>query len=339
MRCKGCNTKLEAGVRFCPNCGREVTDYRDDEFYDELEKKERSGSGSILPVIAGILVVCLLVAVGIGFAFKWFSGKNEQETADPSQETPQIEVVDMESDDEDLANVDINAVVDSSCALQGRIKKADNGVYMLKWKGALSIYGMNNSEDYILAKGVKSVYLDDSFLETGLLDAIPANKTVTAVGNIVFRGDSIYLEASEIQDEDGAKLTVKKKDQKEIEKEREEAEKRNEEAKEKEDDKDKKTATSGGYVIAASSDRDLTDSDIAGLSARDLNYAKNEIYARHGRRFASGELQRYFDSKSWYNGTIDPGSFDESVLSAVEKRNVSFLTSAESSKGGYTPGN
>ena len=37
------------------------------------------------------------------------------------------------------------------------------------------------------------------------------------------------------------------------------------------------------YIIPDSDTKLLTDSDIEGLSARELNYAKNEIYARHGR--------------------------------------------------------
>ncbi|MFR9148557.1 MAG: YARHG domain-containing protein [Hungatella sp.] len=31
-----------------------------------------------------------------------------------------------------------------------------------------------------------------------------------------------------------------------------------------------------------------------------LRFAKNEIYARHGRRFHDSELQGYFDQLSWY---------------------------------------
>ena len=37
------------------------------------------------------------------------------------------------------------------------------------------------------------------------------------------------------------------------------------------------------YVIPYSNQRLLGDSDVAGLSLREINYAKNEIYARHGR--------------------------------------------------------
>ena len=42
--------------------------------------------------------------------------------------------------------------------------------------------------------------------------------------------------------------------------------------------------------------------------------ARNEIYARHGRKFNDSELQAYFNSKSWYKGTVNPEDFSTSVF-------------------------
>lgn len=96
------------------------------------------------------------------------------------------------------------------------------------------------------------------------------------------------------------------------------------------------------YIFADSSDRLLTDADIRGMSAKELNYAKNEIYARHGRIFNSQELADYFKSKSWYEGTRSPSYFDDhgdSILSETEKKNIEFLKKAEEAlqPGGYDP--
>lgn len=99
--------------------------------------------------------------------------------------------------------------------------------------------------------------------------------------------------------------------------------------------------TNSEYIIADSATRLLTDSDIQGLTARELNYAKNEIYARHGRKFDSQELRNYFESKSWYVGKYDGSSFDanysDQLLSDIEKRNAEFLKDAENrtQNGGY----
>ena len=87
------------------------------------------------------------------------------------------------------------------------------------------------------------------------------------------------------------------------------------------------------YILPESDSRYLTDSDIDGMSLREINYAKNEIYARHGRKFKSEELQTYFDSKSWYTGKYEPTEFDEnyssSMLNTYEKKNAGFLRDKE----------
>lgn len=104
----------------------------------------------------------------------------------------------------------------------------------------------------------------------------------------------------------------------------------------KSDDKDTK---SDDYILPESSSRVLTTADVEGLSPKELNYARNEIYARHGRMFDSPELQKYFNSKSWYKGQYSPDDFDSniasSVLSSIEKKNVEFLQNEEEKEGGY----
>ncbi len=84
-----------------------------------------------------------------------------------------------------------------------------------------------------------------------------------------------------------------------------------------------------GYIFPDSDSRLLTQQDIQGLSAWELKVARNEIYARHGRRFNSQELQNYFDSRDWYQGTVAPGDFTDEMLSEIELANVRFLKAAE----------
>ena len=73
-------------------------------------------------------------------------------------------------------------------------------------------------------------------------------------------------------------------------------------------------------------------SDIQGLSKQQLRYARNEIYARHGRKFQSQDLRNYFNSKSWYQGVIEPSNFnDKTMLTNIEYKNVQFLKSVEDS--------
>ena len=83
------------------------------------------------------------------------------------------------------------------------------------------------------------------------------------------------------------------------------------------------------WFFPDSAERLLTDADIVGMSKAELQIARNEIYARHGRRFNNPDLQAWFDSCSWYEGTIAPSAFDESVLSQTELANVYFLKEKE----------
>lgn len=89
----------------------------------------------------------------------------------------------------------------------------------------------------------------------------------------------------------------------------------------------------GDYKIADSDTRQITYADLEGFSAEDCKIARNEIYARHGRKFQDENLQNYFNQLEWYNGTIEPDAFDESVLSDVEIANKDTIVKFEAEKG------
>lgn len=83
--------------------------------------------------------------------------------------------------------------------------------------------------------------------------------------------------------------------------------------------------------------RYLTDEEIAAYSADQLELAKNEIYARHGRQFVTEYISDYFNSKSWYQGTVDPETFDaqqDSVFNEYEMANIAKIAEWEERKYG-----
>ena len=89
------------------------------------------------------------------------------------------------------------------------------------------------------------------------------------------------------------------------------------------------------YILATSSSVELTTDDLAGLSQKQLHYAKNEIYARHGRQFVTDRIAEYFNSKSWYQGTVDPETFDanqDSIFNDVELANIQKIVEWENRK-------
>lgn len=80
------------------------------------------------------------------------------------------------------------------------------------------------------------------------------------------------------------------------------------------------------YIIADSSTRLLTEADLQGLSKAQLDLARNEIFARHGRTFKKQELQSYFESKSWYKkNSAYNYSNDYLNLSDIEVTNAKFI--------------
>lgn len=96
--------------------------------------------------------------------------------------------------------------------------------------------------------------------------------------------------------------------------------------------KEKETATlqnSEDYVFPNSNTQLLTEADLQGKTAEQLRIGRNEIYARHGRKFNDEALQNYFNSKSWYSGTVEANAFDEGVLNEFEKKNADFISSHE----------
>lgn len=87
------------------------------------------------------------------------------------------------------------------------------------------------------------------------------------------------------------------------------------------------------YLLPDADTRYLTEEDVRDWSPEALRYARNEIYARHGRRFDDAGLQNYFDNRSWYEGTIAPEDFDDSFLNQYEIANRDFLVEYEQQLG------
>ena len=93
--------------------------------------------------------------------------------------------------------------------------------------------------------------------------------------------------------------------------------------------KESGNADDGQYIIPDSGTRKLTDADVESMDSEKIRIARNEIYARHGRKFKDEKLQEYFNNQSWYKGTIEADDFDENRLSDIERENAEFLKKKE----------
>lgn len=95
------------------------------------------------------------------------------------------------------------------------------------------------------------------------------------------------------------------------------------------DEKDKED--SNRFVLEDSDTRLYTAEELEGLSEWDLEIARNEIFARHGRGFNDSTLQTYFDGQEWYERKYSPEEFDaqSDILNETEIANIALIGEVE----------
>ncbi len=87
------------------------------------------------------------------------------------------------------------------------------------------------------------------------------------------------------------------------------------------------------YILPNSNSAYLTEADLAALTKEELRLARNEIYARHGRKFKDSGLNDYFMGKSWYTPLIEADRFNESVFNDYEAANRKLIADYEKKMG------
>lgn len=94
--------------------------------------------------------------------------------------------------------------------------------------------------------------------------------------------------------------------------------------------KSSKSADDAEYLLPDSDTKEYPASYFDGYTKDELNMFINEIYAKHGRKFKTDSIQKYFESKSWYQPKVEPDDFDSRVkdfLNDVEYKNVKTIVS------------
>lgn len=100
---------------------------------------------------------------------------------------------------------------------------------------------------------------------------------------------------------------------------------------------DQAMADPNGFLLPNAATTALTDADLEKFTPQQLTYARNEIYARHGAIFQSTELNQYFQTKSWYQGTTPAANV---TLSGMELQNASMILDYQKTHNStYSPKN
>ncbi|MBO6300727.1 MAG: YARHG domain-containing protein [Lachnospiraceae bacterium] len=108
---------------------------------------------------------------------------------------------------------------------------------------------------------------------------------------------------------------------------------RTEEGADREEMTDEEMESTSGYIFPDSDSRYLTVDELKGFDKEQCRIARNEIYARHGRKFNDPVLREYFEACDWYSGTIEPEKFSESVLNNYETANRNLIVQYEKAMG------
>lgn len=88
-------------------------------------------------------------------------------------------------------------------------------------------------------------------------------------------------------------------------------------------------------MFPESADKLLTGEDLQGMSNKQLEIARNEIYARHGWIFKRKDLADYFSYKTWYSprgAEKDREKINKAIdneLNKTEKKNIALILKYE----------
>lgn len=101
--------------------------------------------------------------------------------------------------------------------------------------------------------------------------------------------------------------------------------------KEEESSKKDNGISNEDYILPDSDSKYYTNEDLKKLTREEVKLARNEIYARHGRKFAIDmNVKEYFEGKDWYQGTVDDVS--DSELNKYEIANRDLIIKYEKKK-------
>lgn len=337
--CIHCGKELEEKAIFCPFCGKKVEDISEDisenisenmsedMFEDDFEDPYAGkGSSSLLKWLVGVIVVLVVIIIAAIVLFLVVPKRDNgaasvEEPASESTGTAKEEEI-IQDGNEPNDSEDQAAVLTDGSPVTGYLESKDDIDYFVikaKETGSAVLEFRHTADSEKDGVGWRLSYEDNGRTSTELCWL---SEEQTEIEISLASGDNyVYISADSAMSADTLErvrntpyyISVTMTEEEEEEEEEEEQE----------------PVVNSGYIIPDSSSRYLSASDLKGLSSSELRLARNEIYARHGRKFDDSGLQNYFNGQSWYKGTISPGSFSESILNAYEKANVELIRQYE----------
>lgn len=94
----------------------------------------------------------------------------------------------------------------------------------------------------------------------------------------------------------------------------------------------KKKSKTKDYILNDSNKKYISLKRIKKLTTRELAIARNEIYARKGRKFTTKKWKKYFKKKKWYKPKYGAKYFDKhekEILNKYERENIKRIKKIE----------
>lgn len=89
------------------------------------------------------------------------------------------------------------------------------------------------------------------------------------------------------------------------------------------------------YIFPDSDKKYLSEDEVRSVDTEKMALGRNEIFARHGYIFTNETYAEYFESKSWYQGTVSADQFNaDQEFNDFEKKNVELIKRIENEVNG-----
>lgn len=362
LQCSVCGAKVKSGNVFCTKCGTPITKAQNTNKNNNRKNGKKSKVGKIVKmflVITLIAAIALITVVVLHFVNSKLENVDEttqlkaeneesfdreisEETVEETEDLVEAEeteqVADENSDESTVNNIDVEECVNQIREQYDRtVSSMSSDIYeKINVESGITAYYDNDSLKAIIAtKGAAnadyscSYYYDEGELFFAYYEGNDAHRFYFQDDQLIrWRYSANALDSqnainydlentSEYYRWESSVITnaMNLKD-------------------------DWKSALADGneaqeYILVGSDSRYISEAELDKLTKEEVKLARNEIYARNGRKFSDAALQNYFNQFDWYKPTIEPSDFKESMLNKYEIANRDLIVQYEK-KHGYT---
>ncbi len=301
-----------------------VEEFDGNAFYEEEpsddeqpEKTGKSKKGLVIGIIAAVVLIGALAAVGVvGMQQGWFKGFGGNSAESTTTAT---------SADQKATQAASTASTQAATDNEQSATTADNGNTEEAPSNVVGTF-YDYASLVLEAQGFKveiGGYEQSDYYEYGYVIAMSPDSSET-----LKKGSTVTLTISSGLSENAAQSNNDEQNN--------ENDNNDGDSAESEDTANESSAeaANASYSSFDGNNSYLTRAEVNNMSREELNLALNEIYARRGRIFKDSSLSAYFNAQSWYTPKYDADEFAKNVVfNDYEEKNLALLRQVQVEKG------